>query len=146
MNDSRVEQAMELLATGHSCSEALLLSYADDFGLAPSLAMKLATGFTKGMGEGAGPCGVVTAACMVMGLAAGPESVKGLEAGRGNVGAMVKAFKNGFQATHGSLACMDLNGGFDPTTPHGKEGIRASGRVPVLVAEAIEVIDGLLDN
>ena len=145
-NDSRVEDAMALLATGHSCSEALLLSYAGDYGLAPALATKLATGFSGGMGEGAGTCGVVTAACLVIGLAAGPENQKDLDSGRGKVAALMSSFKEGFQATHGSLACMDLNGGFNPATPHGKEGIRTSGRVPILVTEAIEILEGLLDR
>ena len=142
---ARVEKAMDFMALGHSCSEALMLCYADDFGLAPSQAMKLASGFAGGMGEGSGTCGVVTAACMVMGLALGPGSLSELSE-RDAVRMMVSSFMEGFLADHGSLICTELNGGFDPVTPDGKESIRLSGRAPILVARAVERIDGLLGN
>lgn len=143
MTKARVEKAMDLMVSGHSCSEALMLSYADAFGLAPSQAMKLASGFAGGMGEGSGTCGVMTAACMVMGLAVGPGALSELS-DREAIRMMVNSFREGFLAGHGSLVCMELNGGFDPATPEGKEAIRASGRAPVLVARAVEQIEGLL--
>jgi len=140
---ARVEKAMDLMVSGHSCSEALMLSYADEFGLAASQAMRLTSGFAGGMGEGNGTCGVMTAACMVMGLAAGPGVLSELS-DREAVRMMVHSFREGFLADHGSLVCMDLNGGFDPATPDGKEAIRASGRAPFLVSRAVERIEGLL--
>ncbi|SCY07835.1 C-GCAxxG-C-C family protein [Desulfoluna spongiiphila] len=142
---TRVTVAMDLLQAGYSCSEALVLAYADDLQLDSSLALKLASGFAGGMGDRYGTCGVMTAACLVIGLVAGPDEISN-PASRNRVRGLVAAFREGFAADHGALACGDLNGGFDPASQEGKVAIRAGGRVQRLVARAVQRLDALLDR
>ena len=69
---SRVEQAVSCFQGGFNCSQAVLSTYAQDFGLDREAALKLAAGFGGGMGRMAGTCGAVTGAFMVLGLKHGP--------------------------------------------------------------------------
>lgn len=140
---TRVAVATDYLQAGYSCSEALLLTYAKELGLGHACALKLASGLAGGMGAGGGTCGVMTAACLVIGLAAGPDTIAEPGA-RDQVRGLVDAFRNGFVADHGALACQALNGGVDPSTPEGKAAIRAAGRVQELVACAVLRLDAIL--
>ena len=80
---SRVEQAVSCFKGGFNCSQAVLSTYAQDFGLDREAALKLAAGFGGGMGRMAGTCGAVTGAFMVLGLKHGPTEA-GDQTGKGN--------------------------------------------------------------
>ena len=63
----KVEQAVERFKSGFNCSQAVLGSYCEQFGLDCEKAYKVATGFGGGMHIDS-VCGAVTGAFMVLGL------------------------------------------------------------------------------
>ena len=61
------EQAVERFEDGFNCSQAVLVSYCQQFGLDQELGSKIATAFGGGMHLGS-VCGAVTGAFIVLGL------------------------------------------------------------------------------
>ena len=64
----KTERAKQLHEQGYGCAQAVLTTFAGDYGLAESLSLKLATGFGSGMGRMCEVCGALTGAFMVIGL------------------------------------------------------------------------------
>lgn len=62
------KQAITLFREGHSCSQAILCTYASRFGLENDIAYKIASGFGGGIGRTGKTCGTVSAAIMLIGL------------------------------------------------------------------------------
>ena len=67
-NIGHADKAVACFKEGFNCSQAVLSSFDDDFGLDKDMALKLAAGFGGGMGRMAQTCGAVTGAYMVIGL------------------------------------------------------------------------------
>ena len=65
---TRIEVADNLFTKGYNCSQAVLASFAPDFGLESDLCHRIASGFGSGMGGMADTCGALTGAYMVIGL------------------------------------------------------------------------------
>jgi C_GCAxxG_C_C family probable redox protein len=114
---SRAEQAVSTFKDGFTCSQAILATYADCFGLDRPLALKLAAGFGGGMGRMAGTCGAVTGALMVLGLKDGPTGADD-QKGREAIYQRVREFAQRFEARNGSTVCRDLIQ-CDISTPEG---------------------------
>lgn len=70
---SSAEYAVHLGKQGYTCSESVVMAFADRIGLAPETAARIACGFAGGMAQGK-TCGAVTGAIMVIGMkyGAGP--------------------------------------------------------------------------
>jgi len=64
---SKVKKAVKCFEEGYNCSQAIFATYAEDFGILPDHAFKIASGFGGGMRID-GTCGAVTGAFMVLGL------------------------------------------------------------------------------
>ncbi len=112
----RAEKAHELLATGTTnCAQAVLVSFAEDYGLDKNLALRLVQGFGGGMHHSGGACGVVTAAYMVLGLSQKISNDKPREKLEANYAQMAE-FNRRFKALHGSLSCTELCG-YDLSIP-----------------------------
>ena len=69
------EEAVEQFKKGFNCSQAVLGSFSEQFGLDCDKACKAATGFGGGMRMG-GTCGAVTGTFMVLGLKYGISTAK----------------------------------------------------------------------
>lgn len=65
---TKIEKALNAFDEGFNCSQALLSSYAEQFGLDRDSALKIATPFGGGLARTGGTCGAVTGALMVIGL------------------------------------------------------------------------------
>ena len=61
------DQAVQYLLNGFSCSEAIVLSYAEAYHLDRDIALRIAGGFGGGMAT-LKTCGAVTGALMIIGL------------------------------------------------------------------------------
>jgi C_GCAxxG_C_C family probable redox protein len=96
-----------------------LTAFADDFGLAESLSLKLATGFGSGMGRMCEVCGALTGAFMVIGLKYGKEKSDGTRYGIDTETTYRKVadLAGKFQEMNGSIYCRELIGYnlMDPT-------------------------------
>ena len=70
---TRVERALALHAGGSSCSQAVFSAFAEDFGLDPKTAHKLAACLGAGLGRQQLVCGAISGGALVLGLALGNE-------------------------------------------------------------------------
>ncbi len=65
---SKAENARATFRKGFNCSQAVLSAFAEEFGLDPIMAYRVAAAFGGGMGHMGETCGAVTGAFMVIGL------------------------------------------------------------------------------
>ncbi len=70
----RTEKAKELFVAGYTCSQAVLMAFAEDIGLEESLAAKISCGFGGGMGGLRNICGAVTGIFMAANMLYGFET------------------------------------------------------------------------
>jgi C_GCAxxG_C_C family probable redox protein len=115
MNQSfsdKSELAAQYHERGYGCAQAVLASFAGDYGLDESLALRLATGFGSGMGRMCEVCGALTGAFMVVGMKYGKEKTDGTRYGNETETTyrLVAAVANEFKERNGSIFCRDLIG------------------------------------
>ena len=138
---SRVEWYKQRRATG---SQALIATYGDLFGISQETAVKIATGFSGGIGLTGETCGMVTAATMLLGLRYGPGTVDRDETYHNTV-ELAKRFSLDFRAKHKTVVCRELIQ-YDISTPelyakaHEVEGIWD------ICAQGLKTIVDLLEN
>jgi C_GCAxxG_C_C family probable redox protein len=140
-----VDEAVECFRGGAACSQAVLATYAGDFGLSRERAMKLASGFAGGMRLGE-TCGAVTGAFMVLGLKyAGPNCDK--RDGRDEVYAAMRGFVTRFGKRNRTVICKELLG-CDISTAAGAQKATEEGLFttvcPKLVQDAAEILEQML--
>ncbi len=141
----KVEQAVKYFRDGYNCSQALVGSYGEEFGLDKATGFRVATGFGGGMRMGR-TCGAVTGAIMVLGLKYGNAGAEDKEAKAKTyegVGEIIKRFK----ARNNSVICKELLG-CDISTPEGlaqaNENDLFKSVCPKMVQEAAEVLEEVL--
>lgn len=143
----KVEQAVERFKGGFNCSQAVLGSYSEQFGLDCEKAFKVATGFGGGM-RMSDVCGAVTGAFMVLGLKYGNTTAEDKGA-KEKAYEMVVEFTNRFKARNGSVICRDLLG-CDISTPEGNKEAEDKGLFatvcPKLVRDSAEILEEMLTN
>lgn len=120
------EQAGAFFQQGYNCAQAVLLAFAETYGLSPEQAAQTAAGFGGGMGRLGRTCGAVSGGLMVIGLAQG-ITAPGDRAAKEAVYALARQFQARFAGRFGSLDCKDLLGA-DISTPEGYAQARAEGR------------------
>ncbi|MFX1371088.1 MAG: C-GCAxxG-C-C family protein [Promethearchaeota archaeon] len=103
---SKVEQAVSCFMKGFSCGQAILSTYATEFGLERELAIKAGTGFGAGMGRLGKTCGAVTSAILVLSLKYGSNKID--EKAKNETYGQVKRFIKSFISVNGSIICNEL--------------------------------------
>ena len=104
---SQVEEAVARFEQGFNCSQSVFLTYAEQFGVDDETALKIAAGFGGGMGRMAGTCGVVSGACMIIGLKYGAIEAEDKEA-KEKTYECVREFAKRFTDRNGSIVCKEL--------------------------------------
>jgi C_GCAxxG_C_C family probable redox protein len=99
--------ATDKFCDGCNCSQAVLTTFADRYGLDTGLAMQLATGLGGGVGRMGDVCGTLTGAALVLGLALGPRSMEEREAKEATYIA-TQWLQQQFIERHGSNRCKVL--------------------------------------
>lgn len=99
--------ALELFDQGYSCSQSVLLAYAQPFGLDERTAKLVSSTFGGGMGRLRQTCGAVTGGFMVLGLAYGNESPTDKET-KLNAYRRVRELHNLVIEKHGTSNCAEL--------------------------------------
>ena len=102
------DKAAGMFKEGFSCSQAVLGTYCERYGLDKKQAYKIGCGFGGGMHLDQA-CGAVTGAFMVIGLKYGRTRADDREAKMKTAG-MVVEFAKMFKARHGSIGCTELIG------------------------------------
>jgi C_GCAxxG_C_C family probable redox protein len=140
------DEAVALFNQRFNCSQSVLAACGARHGLDRRTALRLGEAFGGGMGRMGLTCGAVTGAFMTIGLVHAkltPED----DASRQKAIALVRRFRQLFEARHGSLCCRDLIG-CDLGTPEGYQQAIDSGvftnLCPQLVHDAAAIVDELL--
>ena len=144
---AKIEQAVERFKSGFNCSQAVLSSYSEQFGLDCEKAIKIATGFGGGM-RMSDICGAVTGAYMVLGLKYGNVTAEDQQ-NKAKTYEKVIEYTNRFKARNGSVICSDLLG-CDISTPEGMKEAQNKGlfssTCPRLVQDAAEILEQMLNE
>jgi len=139
------EKAAATFKEGFSCSQAVLGTYCERFGLDKKQAYKLSSGFGGGMHLDQA-CGAVTGAFMVIGLKYGRIRADDVEA-KMKTARMVTEFAKKFKARHGSISCTELIG-CNISTLEGFEEAKKKDLFkqvcPKYVISAAEILDEML--
>jgi len=144
---NRVERAVSCFKEGFSCSQAILSTYGEQFGLNREMALKVSGAFGGGMGRMGETCGAVTGVFMVIGLKYGKTKVED-EQTKERAYNLVKEFVDKFRSRNGSIVCRELLG-CDISTPDGMKIIREKKLIttlcPKFVQDAAEIIEQILE-
>jgi len=145
---SNADRAVNCFKQGFSCSQAILSTYAESFGLQRDAALRVAGAFGAGMGRMGLTCGAVTGAFMVIGLKYTKTAAEDEET-KEKAYALVSEFCKRFHSIHGSIACRELLG-CDISTEDGLARARNERlfelRCPEFVSEAAEILDEMLGH
>lgn len=132
---------------GYSCSQAILSVFAPRFGLDEAIATKLASAFGGGMAHLDGPCGAVTGALIVLGLAKFREDVD-VPAAKRKVYDAVEKLVAEFQRRNGHINCTQLLG-YNLSQPEElQQAVRQqkfNEVCPKYLQDAVEILHQLLD-
>ena len=142
----KVESAVACFREGFNCSQAILSTYGDDFGLSRETALRAAAAFGAGMGRLGEVCGAVAGALIVIGLKHGHTEATDKETKEKNY-ALVRDFADRFRSRNGALCCRELLG-CDLTTAEGMETAKQKGLFtelcPRFVRDAAEILEDVL--
>jgi len=143
---NRKERAEAIFKEGFSCSQAILATFSDEYGLPRETALRISQGFGGGMARMAETCGALTGAFMVLGLKHGRTRAED-EAAKEKTYALCQEFVRRFRARHGALCCRELLG-CDIGTLEGANIARDEklhdDLCPLLIVSAAEILEDLL--
>jgi C_GCAxxG_C_C family probable redox protein len=139
----RPQQATALFKSGMNCCQAVLMAFAQEYGLSREDAMRIGSGFGGGMGRMGETCGALTGAFMAIGLAHPRPNRDSAEPSAH----LVQNLAWQFCKRHGSTSCRQLLGE-DISTPEGYERAKNAKLFqtlcPSLVHDAAEMLEGML--
>ncbi len=101
--------AKKYFLEGYNCAQAVVLAFADDFGLEKKTAVMLSSSFGGGMGRLREVCGAVSGMFMVLGLKYGYDSPENNEAKK-ELYKKVQEVAGIFKEDNGSIICRELLG------------------------------------
>lgn len=143
-----IENAVQMFEEGHSCSQAILASFAPRYDLDRVTALKLAGPFGGGLGRQGLNCGAISGALMVIGLHGGRTDPEDDET-RDRNDALVVEFMDRYRNQHGAIMCNELTG-VDMSNPVaravGKEDGVYDRVCPNLVRFAATLVQELIDR
>jgi len=143
---SKPDAAVDCFKGGFNCAQAVYSTYAEDFNIKKTDALRVSCGFGGGMGRLQETCGAVTGAIMLIGCKHGKIKKEDTES-TDLTYELVREFADIFSAKHGSISCGTLLG-CNLRTPEGqqvfKEGNYKELKCCRYVHDAAEIVEGLL--
>lgn len=144
MNNS--EQAVKCFNDGFSCSQAVLSSSCEKYGLSKELAYKVSGAFGSGIAQLGETCGAVTGALMIIGLKYGKYEIADMES-KEHTFACVKKYTDIFKQQFGSIKCQDLIK-YDISNNSELLEARKAGVFqsicPKLIQKSVEIVESVL--
>ncbi len=140
---NRALKAKQLYEEGWSCSQAILMAWADEFGLEPTLASRLADPLSGGMAGTGEMCGAIGGALLVIGLAQGRVSAGDLDV-KQRCRNTAKHFIEEFRSQYGEHRCDHLV----PQTNRSREEVLAEQHklCPGIVLGAADILSRILSE
>ncbi len=146
MTQGEVEQAVAYYKRGYTCTQSILATFADRYGLQKELALRMGEPFGAGTSCTNDMCGSVTGAIMVLGLQFGSFRCDN-EAARYLTYRKVNELIQKFKGLHGSVQCGDLLG-YDLSDPQQLQTVWQKGifmeLCPILVRDAAQILIELI--
>jgi len=143
---NKVEKAIKLFEDGFACSQAILSTYGEEFGLDKKLAFKIGDPFGAGMRGLSETCGAVTGAFMVIGLKYGRTNANNILA-KEKTAELVQEFVKRFKSRHDTIVCKQLLG-YDISIPQQRAKIEEQNLFktvcPKFVRDAAEILDEII--
>jgi C_GCAxxG_C_C family probable redox protein len=141
-----VKKSVKLFEDGFACSQAILSTYGEKYGLAKNLALKIGDPFGAGMRGLSETCGAVTGAFMVIGLKYGRMNLEDTEA-KEKTAELVQEFVKRFKARHSTIICKELLG-HDVSIPEERAKVEDQNLFktvcPKFVRDAAEILEAIL--
>ena len=143
---TKTEEALNYFKDGFSCSQAVLCSFAKDFGLEEAHALKLSGSFGGGVARMNSMCGAVSGALMVIGLKYGKTDAANDEQKELNY-KNAQQFATEFKLKNKSVMCTDLLG-VDLSNPEAGAYMKKNNLSEIVcrkaIRDAIEVLEQIL--
>ena len=141
------EEARALFQEGANCAASVFCAFADDLGLPPEAALRIAAPFGGGMCSLGATCGAVTGAFMALGLRHGVATADRAGSDEGKACTQARELARRFSKRNRSLQCSILLG-CDIGTPAGMRKIQAENlfatRCTKFVEDAAEIAEELM--
>lgn len=138
----KMENAIQLFQSGLNCSQAVMVSFCENYGVDKKTALKMACGFGGGLRSGE-VCGAVSGAVMVIGLKYGNDNVEEGNSKMDCYGKTVE-FMTRFRESHQTVVCRNLLG-HDISTESGMKNAKEQGLFDTtcvqLIVDAIELLE-----
>jgi C_GCAxxG_C_C family probable redox protein len=143
IQESRVNEAVACFNEGFNCSQAILATYCEAFGMDKITALKVACGLGAGMGRLQETCGAVSGAYLLIGLKYGKYS-KDDELAKEKTYALVREFAKLFEERNKTTNCREILG-IDLISGDKQIAVeRVKTLCPKMVQDAAEIIEELL--
>lgn len=143
---NKIETAVNAFNNGFACSQAILSTFGEEYGLNKELALKIADPFGAGMRGLSQICGAVTGSFMVIGLKYGRTKADDLFS-KEKTALLVEEFFMQFQERHGSLICQQLIG-YNLSLPEDRKILEQKGiieqKCPQFVRTAAAILEEIL--
>jgi len=140
---SRVDEAVSCFNAGFNCSQAILTTYCEEFGMDKITALKIACGLGAGMGRLQETCGAVSGAYLLIGLKYGKYS-KEDEPAKEKTYALVREFAKQFEERNKTTNCREILG-IDLISGDKQIAVeRVRALCPKMVQDAAEIIEEIL--
>jgi C_GCAxxG_C_C family probable redox protein len=140
------EYAVRLGMEGYTCSESVVMAFANHVGLSPETAARIAGGFAGGMAQGK-TCGAVTGAIMIIGMKYG-EGRRRDPYHRDHCYQMTQEFSHRFMNLRKSLECSDIlmMNGIDPRNPEEMKALREKKLCGQIIFDAAGILESLIEE
>jgi C_GCAxxG_C_C family probable redox protein len=106
---TKPDTAVECFRSGFNCAQAVFSTYAEDFGINKTDALRISCGFGAGMGRMQETCGAVSGAFMLISCKHGKTKKEDTESTEITY-RLIREFSDKFKAKHGTLTCKELLG------------------------------------
>lgn len=141
--NSKVNEVLECFNNGFDCSQAILSTYCEEFGLDKKTALKLSCGLAAGMSRLGETCGAVTGAYLLIGLKYGKYLTNDNDA-KEKTFALIQEFEQQFVKRNNSTNCFKLLG-VDLRSCEKEKAISQVKQVcPKAVKDAAEILELIL--
>ena len=142
-NPGKVNEALACFNDGFNCSQSILSTYCEEFGMDKKMALQIACGFGAGMGRQQETCGAVTGAYMLIGLKYGKFIIDD-EPAKEKTYALMREFTRLFKERNKTTNCHELLG-VDLINGDRKTAVdRVKTLCPQIVRDAAEIIEQVL--
>jgi C_GCAxxG_C_C family probable redox protein len=139
--------ALQCFRNGYNCSQAILSTYCELFGMDKETALKLSCPFGGGVGRITNTCGAVSAAYMVIGLNYG-NNTEGKEQAKELIYEKTEEFTRKFKDIHRATICKDLLM-VDISTLEGEEYAKSNALwdslCPIYICDVAQILDEMFD-